>query len=164
MRPWRLRCSQWLPHPPAAVFPFFADAHNLELLTPSFLRFQVLTPKPIAMHEGTLIDYRIKVHGLPMRWRTLISRWDPPHCFVDEQLRGPYTTWHHTHTFEAHDGGTRLGDVVRMQPRGGPLAPLVMSLFVKKDVERIFRFRAEAMARQFGGGPVRSELAWDRVD
>lgn len=161
MRTWRLRCSQWLPHPPAAVFPFFADAHNLELLTPKFLRFEVLTPKPIAMHEGTLIDYRIRVHGFPMRWRTRIARWDPPNVFVDEQLRGPYVVWHHTHTFVAENGGTRLGDEVVMRPRGGPLAPLVMSFFVKKDVERIFRFRADAMAQQFGGGPPQCAIEWD---
>lgn len=161
MKTWRLRSSLWIPHPPAAVFPFFADAHNLEQLTPSFLRFQVLTQAPIAMHEGALIDYRIRVHGLPLRWRTRIARWDPPHCFVDEQLRGPYSLWHHTHTFTPRDQGTVLGDEVVMRPKGGPLAGLVMTMFVRRDVERIFRYRAEIMAKQFGGGPAESELLWD---
>jgi ligand-binding SRPBCC domain-containing protein len=133
------------------VFPFFADAQNLEQLTPPWLSFKVLTPTPIAMHVGALIDYRIKLRGLPLRWRTRIARWEPPHAFADEQLRGPYTLWHHTHTFTPCDGGTVLGDEVVMRPKGGPLAGLIMNAFVRRDVERIFRFRSEIMAKRFGG-------------
>jgi len=95
------------------VFPFFAEARNLETLTPPWLKFEVLTPAPIVMRPGTLIDYRIRVHGLPIRWRTEITAWDPPHRFVDVQLHGPYTLWHHTHTFEERDGGTLCLDHVR---------------------------------------------------
>ena len=160
VKTWRLRSSLWVPHPPAAVFPFFADARNLELLTPTWLSFEVLTPAPIEMRQGTLIDYRIRLHGLPLRWRTRIASWTPPHAFVDEQLRGPYAIWHHTHTFTPGDGGTVLGDDVVLRPKGGPLAGLVMSAFVRRDVERIFRFRAETMAAQFGGGVPQGEVRW----
>ena len=160
VKTWRLRSTLWVPHPPAAVFPFFADAHNLELLTPKWLSFSVLTPPPIAMGEGALIDYRIRVHGLPLRWRTRITDWHPPYRFADEQLRGPYSIWHHTHTFTPSDGGTALGDEVVMRPKGGPLAGLVMAMFVRRDVERIFRHRAEVMAQQFGGSGATTEAVW----
>lgn len=151
--PYVLRSSLWVPAPLEKVFPFFTDAHNLEDLTPPFLRFRVLTPDPIDIREGALIDYRIGLHGIPMRWRTLISRWEPPHAFVDEQLQGPYTRWHHTHTFEAKDGGTLLGDRVEMIPKGWVLAPLVQKLFVARDVQRIFAYRLQRMTAHFGGDP-----------
>ncbi len=160
MKTWRLRSSSWIPHPPEVVFPFFADAHNLELLTPSFLRFAVLTPAPIEMREGALIDYRISVRGVPLRWRTRIAQWQPPECFVDEQLRGPYSVWHHTHTFTPADGGTLLGDDVVMRPKGGPLAPLVMAMFVRRDVERIFRFRGRVLAERFGAPASSPARVW----
>jgi ligand-binding SRPBCC domain-containing protein len=157
---WQLDARLWVPAPPRTVFPFFADAQNLEELTPPFLSFRILTPRPIAMGEGTLIDYRIAVHGVPLRWRTRIARWQPPELFADEQLAGPYALWHHTHTFAALDGGTLLGDQVRMRPRGGPLAGLVMRLLVRRDVSRIFRYRAAAMAARFGGDPATAALEW----
>lgn len=134
-----------------AIWPFFSDAHNLPLLTPRWLKFAILTPAPIAMHEGTRIDYRIRVHGVPLRWRTHITTWEPPHCFVDEQERGPYRLWRHTHTLEALDGGTVLGDHVEFAVRGGPFAPLVSRWFVENDVLRIFRHRLTCMAQRFGG-------------
>lgn len=160
VKTWRLRSTLWIPHPPAAVFPFFAEAQNLERLTPAWLSFKILTPPPIPMGIGTLIDYRIGVHGLPLRWRTRIARWEPPHAFVDEQLRGPYSIWHHTHTFTPCDGGTVLGDDVILRPKGGPLASLTMALFVKRDVERIFRHRAAVMAELFGGRHAEAEVRW----
>jgi len=89
----------WLPRLRAEVFAFFGEARNLETLTPPWLKFEVLTPAPIAMRAGTLIDYRIRIHGLPVRWQTEIMEWTPPHQFVDVQRHGPYTLWHHTHTF-----------------------------------------------------------------
>ena len=160
MKTWRLRSNLWVPQPPEEVFPFFADAENLELLTPPWLSFSILTPTPVEMGVGTLIDYRIKLHGIPMRWRTRIARWEPDRAFADEQLRGPYVVWHHTHTFTPCDGGTVLGDEVVMRPRGGPLAGLVMSLFVRRDVKRIFEYRAEVMAQRFGGKRDASEVRW----
>lgn len=164
MKTWRLRTSLWVPQPPTAVFPFFAAAQNLERLTPGWLSFRILTPLPITMGEGTLIDYRIGIRGLPVRWQTRIARWEPPYAFADEQLRGPYALWHHTHTFTALDGGTVLGDEVRMRPKGGPLAGVLMAMFVQRDVERIFRFRAQAMAMRFGADAARAELHWSVDD
>jgi ligand-binding SRPBCC domain-containing protein len=136
----------WLPRPLEEVFRFFAEARNLEALTPPWVGFEVLTPAPITMDAGTLIDYRIRVHGIPLRWRTEIAEWQPPHRFVDRQLRGPYTLWHHTHSFEERDGGTLCRDRVRYRPRGGAL---MNWLFVRRDVERIFRFRQQRMKELF---------------
>jgi ligand-binding SRPBCC domain-containing protein len=138
----------WLSRPRSEVFPFFSEARNLEELTPPWLKFEVLTPSPIEMRPGVLIDYRIKVHGLPIQWRTEIVEWAPPHRFVDTQLTGPYTLWHHTHTFIEQDGGTLCRDEVRYRPRGGAL---MNWLFVRKDVERIFAYRQERLLKIFGG-------------
>ena len=142
MKEFTLQTELRLPRPRDEVFSFFADAHNLQTITPSWLKFVVLTPVPIVMRSGTLIDYRITIYGLPLRWRTEISEWDPPHRFVDAQLRGPYTLWHHTHTFEECGGGTRCRDRVRYRPRGGAL---VNWLFVRRDVERIFQYRQQRL-------------------
>jgi ligand-binding SRPBCC domain-containing protein len=160
VKTWCLRASLWVPHPPEAVFPFFADARNLEALTPPWLSFRILTPMPVDLQVGARIDYRIKLHGLPLRWRTRIARWEPPYAFADEQLRGPYVLWHHTHTFTPCDGGTVLGDEVIMRPKGGPLAPLIMKWFVQRDVGRIFRYRADVMSEQFGGDRHRAQVQW----
>ncbi|MFN3407661.1 MAG: SRPBCC family protein [Limisphaerales bacterium] len=148
MKIFTFECEQWLARPVEAVFPFFADARNLQAITPPWLDFQVLTPDPIEMRAGTLIDYKLRVHGVPLRWRTLIREWEPPHRFVDEQLRGPYRQWIHEHTFAARDGGTLARDVVRYAVPGGAL---VNRWFVRRDVERIFAFRRRELARRFGG-------------
>ncbi len=142
-RIWRLTASQVLDHPVERVFPFFGDAHNLEAITPAFLRFRVLTPRPIEMREGVLLEYRLRVHGVPIRWRTEIPVWEAPHRFVDNQIRGPYALWRHTHTFEAIDGATRTRctDEVLYRPRGWVLAGLVNRFFVERDVLSIFRYR-----------------------
>jgi ligand-binding SRPBCC domain-containing protein len=142
-----LKTELWLPRPRSEVFPFFAEARNLEELTPPFLNFTVLTPPPIEMRAGLLIDYRLKVHGLPVYWRTEILDWEPPHRFVDTQLRGPYWLWHHTHTFEEKDGGTLCGDLVRYRPIGGAL---MNWLFVRRDVENIFAYRTKVLLAKFG--------------
>jgi ligand-binding SRPBCC domain-containing protein len=136
----------WLPHPRNEVFAFFGDAHNLERITPPWVNFAVLTPAPIVMRPGILIDYRIRIHGVPVRWRTEISAWQPPFQFVDEQRRGPYRLWHHTHTFEEREGGTLCRDRVRYWPRGGAL---MNWLFVRKDVERIFEYRRQRLVEIF---------------
>lgn len=146
MKEFHFQAEQWLSRPVEEVFAFFSEARNLETLTPPWLRFEVLTPAPIAMHAGTLIDYRIRIHGLPIRWRTEIVEWNPPYRFVDVQLHGPYTLWHHTHTFESRDGGTLCRDQVRYRPRGGAL---INWLFVRRDVQRIFVFRRQQLARRF---------------
>lgn len=139
--------QQELDGSPAEVFPFFADATNLEAITPPLLAFQVTTPRPIPMHAGTLIEYRLKIHRVPIRWRTLIEQWQPSESFVDTQIKGPYKLWHHTHTFEPLPGDrTLMGDVVRYSIGYGPLGDLAHSLFVGRDVASIFDYRAEVIA------------------
>lgn len=141
-----LQVELLLPRARSKIFPFFAEARNLEVLTPPWLKFEVLTPKPIEMRAGTLIDYRIRVHGLPIRWRTEIVEWNPPHRFVDVQLSGPYKLWHHTHTFEDRGDSTLCRDEVRYWPRGGAI---VDRLFVRHDVKRIFDFRRKKLLEIF---------------
>lgn len=142
-----LDARQELAAPLERLFPFFADAKNLELLTPSFLSFQIKTPGPIEMREGALIDYRIKLRVIPMTWRTEITAWQPPHRFVDEQLRGPYQLWRHEHTFEARGERTLVIDHVDYKV---PFGRLVNELFVKPDLKRIFAYRQQKMAERFG--------------
>lgn len=142
MKEFSFHAELWLPRPRGEVFDFFSDAHNLEAITPPWVRFEVLTQAPIAMRAGALIDYRIRVHGILIAWRTEITEWNPPRQFVDVQLRGPYTLWHHTHTFEERNGGTLCLDDVRYRPRGGAL---INWLFVRRDVERIFAYRQQRM-------------------
>ncbi|MDE3069335.1 MAG: SRPBCC family protein [Acidobacteriota bacterium] len=134
------------------VFAFFAQARNLELLTPSWLSFEVLTPEPIEMRRGTIIDYRLRLHGLPLRWRSRIEAWEPGRRFVDLQLRGPYRLWHHTHEFEACEGGTLIRDRVRYALPLGALGDLVGRLLVRRDLERVFDFRRTAIAGLLGPG------------
>ena len=128
------------------VFPFFADAGNLQLITPPWLNFEVLTPKPIQMRAGVKIDYRLRIRGFPVRWQSEITIWKPPFEFMDEQRRGPYRQWIHRHTFEQVEGGTLCRDEIKYSVFGGAL---INRLFVRRDVERIFRFRQEALQKQF---------------
>jgi len=138
-----LQRAQVLPGPPAEVFAFFADARNLEAITPPLLRFRVRNPDAIDMRAGALIRYRLRVRGVPVSWTTRISVWDPPLRFVDEQLRGPYALWHHAHTFEDDGaGGTLMRDTVRYAVGFGPLGALAVRLIVRRDVEAIFDYRA----------------------
>jgi ligand-binding SRPBCC domain-containing protein len=147
MRTFTFSSSLVLPRGLDELFPFFAEARNLETLTPSWLSFKVLTPEPIEMRPGTLIDYRLAWHGLPIRWRTVIDAWEPPHRFVDRMLKGPYRLWVHEHTFTAVDGGVRCDDRVEYAVPGGLL---VQRLAVGRDVERIFAYRTERLQQLFG--------------
>jgi ligand-binding SRPBCC domain-containing protein len=150
--PHELVYHQQIPLPLEQVFPFFSNAANLETITPPWVGFEILTPQPIEMREGALIDYRIRLHGLPLRWRTRITVWDPPHRFVDEQIRGPYTLWRHEHRFEANAEGTRMTDRIeyRIALDWMPGAGLVHRFFVRPDLERIFGYRREALAKALG--------------
>ena len=140
-----LERRQELPGPPAEVFEFFGDALNLESLTPPWLGFRVTTPSPISMGPGTLIEYRLRLHGLRLRWRTRIEVWEPGRKFVDAQISGPYRLWHHTHDFEPAGEGTLMTDTVRYALPLGPLGELAHAAFVRRDLERIFDFRREAV-------------------
>ena len=144
MRVYTLEREQVLAGTPEEVFAFFADARNLEVITPPFLRFSVVTPGDIELRTGTLIQYRLRLHGLPVNWLTAIQAWDPPHCFVDVQVSGPYALWHHTHLLEPHAEGTLMRDVVRYALPLGPLGALAHTAFVRRDVERIFDYRGAA--------------------
>ena len=140
--------EQRLPHPPDKAFELFADAFKLEAITPPWLRFEVATPPPIDMNAGSLIDYRLRLHGLPIRWQTRIEVWEPGRRFVDRQVRGPYRLWHHTHEFESDGrGGTVMRDAIRYALPMGPLGATAHLLFVRRDLERILDFRREAVER-----------------
>jgi len=143
----------WLPRPREDVFRFFSDAANLDALTPPWLHFQILTPD-VPLRAGARIDYRLRLYGIPIRWQSEISVWEPPHRFVDEQRRGPYRRWVHTHTFTDERGGTRVGDAVDFEV---PLAWLAGPLVVR-DVRRIFAYRTAVLVKLFGG-PASIEIA-----
>ncbi len=145
--PFTLYAEQFVPRPIDEVFPFYADAANLQQLTPDFLDFRILTPLPIEMRAGALIDYRISLHGFPMRWRTEITAWQPNNYFVDEQRKGPYSLWRHEHFFEPRDGGTAVIDKVGYNMFGGSL---VNALLVRRDLTTIFTYRGEQLTRIFG--------------
>ena len=147
MRVHTLEREQRLPGPPEQAFGFFGDAANLAAITPGWLSFRILSPEPIDMRAGTLLDYRITLHGVPVRWRTRIESWDPPLRFTDRQIRGPYRLWHHTHTFERGGEETLMRDVVRYALPLGPLGAIAHVAFVRRDLERIFAFRQQAVER-----------------
>jgi ligand-binding SRPBCC domain-containing protein len=150
MRIHTLRRQQRLPGTPEHVFGFFADARNLEAITPPLLRFRVVEPEPVVMGAGTRIRYRLRIRGVLVHWHTAITLWEPPHRFVDEQLDGPYALWHHTHTFEADGDETIMRDVVRYRIGFGPLGALAHALVVRRDLERIFDYRAERVPQLLG--------------
>jgi ligand-binding SRPBCC domain-containing protein len=150
-----LETEIWLSRSSEEVFAFFSDALNLEVLTPPWLHFRVLTPGPIVMRKGAQIDYRIRWRCLPLKWRTEISEWEPPHRFVDRQVRGPYRQWVHEHTFERHVGGTLMRDRVEYLAPLRLIEPVVHRLIVAPDVRRIFDYRTQKMQELFG--PARRE-------
>ena len=135
------------------VFVFFGEPENLARITPPWLGFQILTPSPVKMREGSLIDYQISLGPFPTRWRTMITAFDPPHLFVDEQLSGPYSFWHHTHRFEATGRGTNITDEIRYLLPFGSLGTLVHALFVRRQLKGIFDHRRRVIAGQFGQSP-----------
>ncbi len=143
-----LEREQVLPGERDSVFAFFADAFNLEAITPPWLGFRVVTPGPIEMGPGTLIEYRLALHRIPVRWLTRIEIWEPGRRFVDTQVRGPYRLWRHTHLFEEHPEGTLVRDSVSYEIPGGPLGELAERLFVRRDLARIFDHRRLAVAER----------------
>lgn len=141
----------WLPEKREAVFSFFSDARNLEAITPPWLKFCIVTPEPIVLQRGARIEYQLHVRGFPLRWQSEISTWEPPLRFVDQQLRGPYRQWLHTHSFEEKDGGTLCRDHVEYAVLGGHF---INWLIVHRDVKKIFAYRQEALLARFCARPV----------
>ena len=132
---------QWLPRSQAETFAFFERPENLSLITPPWLGLRLLTPPPIVMAVGLTLDYRVRVLGLPGRWRSLITEYDPPHAFRDVQVSGPYRRWDHLHRFSAQDGGTLIEDLVRYEPPLGPLGALLDRLTIRPRLAAIFDYR-----------------------
>lgn len=149
MKVRHLERELWLPRPIVEIFTFFANPANLETLTPPWLKFQILTPRPLEMFVGTLIDYRLRVRGVPMRWQSEITVWEPPFCFTDEQRRGPYRLWQHDHRFIQKDCGTAIIDTVRYAV---PFDFLTHRLLVRPDLARIFDFREQKLRELFSEG------------
>jgi ligand-binding SRPBCC domain-containing protein len=145
-----LHREQFVARPLDEVFEFFSSAGNLELLTPSLMHFEIVTPGPIAMAPGTLIEYRLRVHGIPIRWISRIEEWEQGRRFVDRQLKGPYKLWHHTHEFEEMPGGTKVSDSVRYELPLGVLGELGGLPLVRRDLARIFDYRREAVQKLLG--------------
>lgn len=151
MKEYVLERKQLLPAGIDQAFEFFGKAENLEAITPPFLGFEIVTPTPIEMEVGALIRYKLRLHGIPLSWLTRIDEWNPPHSFVDRQLRGPYALWHHTHTFEAiDDDHTSMTDRVRYGLPLGPLGMIARELLVKRDLDRIFDHRHERIGEMIG--------------
>lgn len=149
MKLYNLQRKQIIPRRRKEVFAFFSKPENLSLLTPPSLEFNILTPVPVQMNEGALVDYTIKVAGLPVRWTTLITLFDAPTIFVDVQLKGPYSFWHHTHEFADVDRGTEMTDSVRYGMPAGCLGSIVHTLFVKPQLRRIFEYREKRLKEIF---------------
>jgi ligand-binding SRPBCC domain-containing protein len=148
-----LERSQRFGVPVEQAFEFYVDAGNLEPMTPSWLHFEVTTPGELTLRQGTLLDYRLKLHGVPLRWQSRIKAWEPPLRFVDVQVRGPYALWEHTHLFEPDgDNATVIHDRVRYELPLGPLGALAHRLFVRRDLERIFDYRSRVASERLVPG------------
>ena len=149
-QPYKIVYEQVVPRPLEEVFSFFAQARNLEQITPDWLNFTVLSVTPEPIQQGTLIHYRLRLHGLPLRWTSEITEWHPPNKFVDVQRQGPYKLWHHAHLFYGEGRNTRIRDEVLYALPFGVIGSLANSLAVGRDVKRIFAFREEKIASLFG--------------
>jgi ligand-binding SRPBCC domain-containing protein len=156
MRLYVLERTQFIPQCRAEVFVFFAEAGNLQRITPAFLSFRMLTPLPIHMRPGALIDYQLRLFGLPFRWRTRIATFAPPDRFTDVQVRGPYRYWHHLHEFRPVPGGTEVIDRVKYAMPCGPCGTLAHALCVRRLLERIFDYRRERLQALFSPGGATS--------
>ena len=150
MAEYVLQRQAFIPAPLDDVFDFFSNANNLEQITPGWLHFRVLTKGPIEMKVGARIHYRLRIGGVPVRWDTRITRWEPGKSFVDRQERGPYRLWDHTHTFETSGDGVLMRDIVHYTLPFGPLGRLAHALWVRGALARIFDYRFEQIGQIFG--------------
>ena len=146
---YELKRNITIPAPVEEVFSFFSKSENLNLITPPWLNFKILTPPPIKMEKNVLIDYSIKLLGLKMTWKTEITVWQPPHRFTDRQITGPYRVWEHSHLFEENEGSTEMEDVIRYAVPGFVLSPLVHFLYVRPRLDKVFAFREQRMLELF---------------
>jgi ligand-binding SRPBCC domain-containing protein len=162
MRVHVLEREQVVPLEPEEVFRFYTDIRNLEPMTPPWLRFRVTTDPGLQLQPGVLIQYRLTLHAVPIRWTTRIEEWDPARRFVDTQVRGPYRLWEHTHVFSPVDGGTLIEDRVRYVLPYGPLGALAHAVFVRRDLRRIFDFRRDAAARMLRAQDAPADAAYGR--
>ena len=150
MKLYTLKKEQIIPRNILDVFDFFSKPENLSVITPSKMGFKILTPSPIEMKEGALIDYTVKIIGLPIRWTTLITKYDPPNLFIDQQLKGPYSMWHHTHNFKKlNDNETLIEDIVVYSVPYSFIGGLIHSLYIKRDLEKIFSYRSKKIKEIF---------------
>jgi len=147
MKVHRLEMQLELPEPLDVVFPFFADPRNLEKITPPWLNFKIATRGPIRMAVGKTIDYKLRLHGIPLSWKSEITAWEPPYRFIDEQRRGPYRQWVHEHLFEASEKGTLIHDRIDYAVPGGEL---VHKFIVLPDLRRVFGYRHDVLREEFG--------------
>jgi len=157
MKTFEINMKQYINKPLEVVFEFFSKPENLEMITPKSLSFNILTPTPIKMEKGSLIDYTIRLFGVPIHWRTLISDYEPPFRFVDQQIKGPYTFWHHTHTFRLVEGGVEIIDQVKYSLPLGWLGTLAHAIWVRKDLEKIFEYRKTVIQNYFGSINISNE-------
>lgn len=158
MKTYWLRKSVWLAQPRAKVFEFFTNPGNLDRLTPAWLNFAILTPATSQIKQGALLDYRLRIRGMPIRWQSEIAVWEPPRHFVDRQTKGPYSLWIHEHTFEDRDNGTLVGDNVEYAVPGGII---VQKLLVAPDLERIFNYRHKILVELFNTAKITPSLRTD---
>tara|TARA_B100001250_G_scaffold388431_1_gene386676 strand:+ start:86 stop:547 length:462 start_codon:yes stop_codon:yes gene_type:complete len=149
MKVYKLRFKQNISKPIEEVFSFFAKPENLALITPRKLDFKILTPIPIRMKEGQLIDYTIKLFKKEIRWKTLITEYDKPKKFIDQQLKGPYSMWHHTHTFNDHGTYVEMIDEISYSVPFGIIGQIVNSIFIKRDLLDIFEYRKKVIDKYF---------------
>jgi len=147
---WRLCCAQWVPRPVGAVFPFFASVHNLERLTPDFLHFRIRRASEESLQAGSIIDYRLRLHGVPVWWRTRIDEWTPGQRFVDRQVRGPFRQWHHLHEFCTDGSGTLIKDTVDFDLYCQRLFQTPALGWIESDLRSIFEHRRRQVAAVFG--------------
>jgi ligand-binding SRPBCC domain-containing protein len=157
MKVYQLRCEQRFPSGITETFEFFKDPRNLSRITPPWLDFSIKSAD-LVIETGAQIDYRIKWWGIPLRWRTLISEYEPPFHFVDVQLEGPYRFWEHTHVFRPSEEGTLVTDTVRYVLPFGPLGRIVHAMMVRRQLAAIFRFRQQILTEILGGQTVESPL------
>ena len=151
MKTYWLRKSIWLAQPRAKVFEFFSNPGNLDRLTPAWLKFAILTPETSQLKQGTLLDYRLRIRGMRIRWQSEIAVWEPPHRFVDRQTKGPYSLWVHEHTFEERNNGTLVGDNVEYAVPGGTI---VRKFLVAPDLDRIFDYRHKVLEDLFNPAKI----------